>query len=429
MKKPILLITILLLFLLAGAVYGLQGNSVEAAAAPASQVITPTVTLEPGPGEERAALVWEGDPLADDNQAECRALRITVPGQAFIGACGAADSPVELAAGQPGGWNEMLLRFSSFTTDTVQGRLEFQGQGQIMSPAWQRAITTWANTTYNELASGRVGAANRTVAAWGLGEVEGQPGLCRQLLVLSHGYAYSNLTPCAGGNVQETVGGWLDTAEWEKFDGWLAGYAPVYQDNNYFSGLGTREMSPAEVDDLADWAGDVYARLRHESPTVLGPGGQETACPEATAGTELLRNTEHNYCLLYPAGYTVEQPNENETVLVVGSLLNAEDPRLHVEVTAAEDLTTAAAAGQLEADTSIAGVEIERSLVTIGGEEAVVLDNLPGQEINRRVIFVHAGRLYNLMFAPAGENMGEAYTRMEALYDLVLRSFTLLPPE
>jgi hypothetical protein len=83
---------------------------------------------------------------------------------------------------------------------------------------------------------------------------------------LVNGYAYSNITPCEGGQVQETVGGWLDTAEWDKFDSWLYSSGELYQDNNYFSGQAQGEMDQAGAEALADWANAVYARLRLENP-------------------------------------------------------------------------------------------------------------------------------------------------------------------
>jgi hypothetical protein len=98
--------------------------------------------------------------------------------------------------------------------------------------------------------------------SWFLGEVPDHPGDCQHLVVLSHGYAYSNITPCEGGDIKEQVGGWVETAEWEQFDTWLYNQAPVYQDNNYFSGQSSAEMSEAEAAELAEWAKTVYAQVR-----------------------------------------------------------------------------------------------------------------------------------------------------------------------
>jgi hypothetical protein len=372
-----------------------------------------------------AALAWEGDPDLGDNQADCLSLRLTASGEATIGPCGEAGTPAELLAQQQQTWTGMLNRFAPFEYESEQERVVFEGQGDIASPAWERAIASWARFTYMQAASGRVSASVQTVMSWWLGETPGQPGYCRHLVVLNYGYAYANIDPCEGGQTAESVAGWLETSEWEPFDAWLYDRAPVYEGDNYFAGLGTTEMSEAEVESLSEWAEGVYTRLAPSSPgeTAATSSG---ACPEPAAGTQLLENEEHGYCLLYPTGYQVEQPNEDETILVVGSLMNVEDPRVHIEVSEAGDRTAEEAADQVEADYAVPGLEVERSSATVGGEEAIVLDNLSGQDINRRVVFVHAGRLYDLMFAPASEDAGQVYQRMEELYDMVINSFTFL---
>lgn len=423
MIKRGLLIIVILFVLLAAAAVWLQA-ALPARAIQAAETATPIPTAAPPSEEDPVVLLWEGDPLADDNQDECRALQVTASGQATIGPCGAPDTPVEQLTVRSGEWTEMVTRFAPFETETDQGRIVFQGQGQISSPAWERAIAAWARFSYLEMSSGRVSASARTVSSWWLGELTDQPGLCRHLVVLISGYAYSNITPCEGGQVQETLGGWLDTAEWDRFDGWLYSYGELYQDNNYFTGQAQGEMSQAETAALADWANDVYTRLRMENslPQVAAGAG----CPEPAAGEMVLRNDQHGYCLLYPAEYTVERPDDSAVVLVIGSLLNVSDPRLHIELADTEGRTLDQIADQVAADYSIPGMEIERSRIMVGGEEAIVLDKLPGQDINRRVLIVHNDRLYNLMFAPASEDAGETYERMEQLYSLVLNSFTFL---
>jgi hypothetical protein len=138
-----------------------------------------------------------------------------------------------------------------------------------------------------------------------------------------------------------------------------------------------------------------------------------------------LRNPRHGYCLRYPDQYKVEKPNDGETILLIGGPLNATDPRVHINVQAAGGRTAAEAADQVAAD--FAGFDIARSTAMVAGEEAVVLDKLPGQEINRRVLFVHEDSLYDLMFMPADEAVGESFAGMQTLYQAVLDTFTLIP--
>jgi hypothetical protein len=155
----------------------------------------------------------------------------------------------------------------------------------------------------------------------------------------------------------------------------------------------------------------------------LPPEGD--ACPAADAGTRVLRQPNHGYCLLYPDVYKMEKPNEMETDLVIGSLLNVQDPRVNIVAQKAEGRTAAGVADEIVAN--FQGFEIERRAATVGGVDAIVLDKLPGQEINRRVILVQEDWLYDLTFLPADESLGAAFEGMAALYDRVIGSFTFIP--
>jgi len=72
------------------------------------------------------------------------------------------------------------------------------------------------------------------------------------------------------------------------------------------------------------------------------------------------------------------------------------------------------------------GFEIVRSSATIGGQDAIVLDGVPGQDISRQVVVACEDRLYRLTFVPASEDAGEIYTRMEQFYQMVLDSMSFL---
>jgi hypothetical protein len=152
-------------------------------------------------------------------------------------------------------------------------------------------------------------------------------------------------------------------------------------------------------------------------------GDTAAICPEAAPGAELLRVEEHGYCLLYPSGYSIERPNPEETVLVVGSLLDVSNPRLYIKVTDARESTLEQTVDAVVAD--FPGFEISRSSATIGGQNAIVLDGVPGQDISRQIVIVRDGRMYQFTFVPASEDAGEIYTRMEELYKMVVDSLNL----
>jgi hypothetical protein len=97
---------------------------------------------------------------------------------------------------------------------------------------------------------------------------------------------------------------------------------------------------------------------------------------------------------------------------VVGSLLNVTEPRVYIEVGEPSGRTTEQAADAIAAD--YAGFEIARSSATIGGQDAIVLDGVPGQDISRQLVVAH-------------EDAGEVYQRMERLYATVVDSLTFAP--
>jgi hypothetical protein len=170
--------------------------------------------------------------------------------------------------------------------------------------------------------------------------------------------------------------------------------------------------------------------------SVLGPpyaGGKTVvtlpstdSCPAATADTRLLTDEIGGYCLLYPTAYKVERPNANEIDLVIDSLLNVQDPRVSIVVEAADSRSAEQMADGFLA--AVDGFDVTRTSTTVAGVEAIILDNLPGQEVNRRVWFVHDGRSFQMMFTPADESLGEPYAQMETLYELVTDSFTVFSP-
>lgn len=159
----------------------------------------------------------------------------------------------------------------------------------------------------------------------------------------------------------------------------------------------------------------------------LGGATDETAaCPEPAPETELLENEQLGYCLLYPDNYMVESHDNGDT-LVIDSVMNHVDPRFNVAVEDAGGRTAADAAGEMSA--GLPEDMATPSTLTLDGEEAVVLDNYPGQEISRFVFVVHEDRLYRLMVTHTAAELGETYTQAQNLYTVVTNSFRFLPQQ
>lgn len=158
-------------------------------------------------------------------------------------------------------------------------------------------------------------------------------------------------------------------------------------------------------------------------PVDLEPIDDSSNCPTPAAGVAAFANATPGYCLIYPESYVVEQPNPNETVLVIDSLMNHTDPRVSITVETANGRTAAQVVDGLLATFDTAVFEIERSETVIGSQAAIMLDNMPGQDINRQLFVVHDDILYHMMFTPFDASLGEPYAQAEELFGMVTGSF------
>lgn len=191
---------------------------------------------------------------------------------------------------------------------------------------------------------------------------------------------------------------------------------------------GTQEpvaTAPAAVETPVSGTVELPATAAPEAtavPDATEAPAEAAACPTATDDTYLLRNPQHGYCLLYPATHKVERPNAEEVNLVVGGLLNATDPRANIRVITGDGVTAESFADEIVA--SFEGFKIARSETTVAGEPAVVLDDVPGQDINRQVVFTHEDRLYHIYFSPIDP---ADTTALDAFAQGILDSLTFIP--
>ena len=245
----------------------------------------------PNPGIEEPALVWEGQ--VEDR---CRSLLLAADGRAAMGPCDAPRVllPLLEEMGRPQQWGDLLARFAPFEAETPSGWVKFQGQGQeAASSAWQRAIAAWARLVRQELRFGRSGASWGAALAWHR-EMPGRPGYCRFMQLEVYGWAYASIARCEGGDPQDLGQGWLETAEWEQFDAWFYGRAPVYRQGLDFFSAGPEEMSESEVDALRRWAEGVYNHLTVEAAI-------PTATTTISADRKTYSSPAFGVALEYPA--------------------------------------------------------------------------------------------------------------------------------
>ena len=136
-------------------------------------------------------------------------------------------------------------------------------------------------------------------------------------------------------------------------------------------------------------------------------------------------NDQLGLCFSYPQGYT-QVPYE-DTVEIVGPELPGSDLRglFWLEKSDAFDRTAEVIADQ---DMTAAGIpSVARSFVTLDGEPAVVLDGMPGQDLQRRVYVVRDQTLYVLAFMPTLSENKAAGDQLETLYDAITNSWAWSP--
>jgi hypothetical protein len=130
-------------------------------------------------------------------------------------------------------------------------------------------------------------------------------------------------------------------------------------------------------------------------------------------------------CFSYPQGYT--QIPDSDTVEIAAPDLPGTDVKglFWLEISDAYNRTAEKIADQDM--TTLAGLNIGRWPVTLGGEPAVVLDGVPGQELQRRLYVVHQQTLYILAFWPTLSENKAAGDQMETLYTAITNSWAWSP--
>jgi hypothetical protein len=140
-----------------------------------------------------------------------------------------------------------------------------------------------------------------------------------------------------------------------------------------------------------------------------------------------LINMVAGYCLQYPAEYDVAFFKPNNLMFFKSSILNVSEPNLRIDVQPAGGMTVDQAADKIVEDYAVPGVEVPRVEMTIGGEKALMLDGLSGQDPNRQVVVLHKDSLYILLFLQMDKDQPELVALAEALYHTVVASFNFRP--
>ncbi len=172
---------------------------------------------------------------------------------------------------------------------------------------------------------------------------------------------------------------------------------------------------------LAGEGGATATQPVESEPTTTAPAPQPATLTPGGTGIETVRLGSLDFCFSYPQGYTLLPYGESVEVVGPYSGSGPEPGMMWIDVSDAQGRTAEDVAD--EELGYVAGLNPPRYAVMLGGEEAVVLDGMPGQNLVRRVYIVHAGKLIIPTFSPYGSDNAFASDQMEALYAAVTSSW------
>lgn len=184
----------------------------------------------------------------------------------------------------------------------------------------------------------------------------------------------------------------------------------------YFRG----ECVPAEQSGLPFTSTEVPAATQDidSQNTSLTPPPDNT-----TVSAQVVINAPLDYCFAYPQGFTL---------LINGSQVEVMGPHssgpgglvagmVWIDIIDAPGRTAPDIAD--EEVNAVVGISPLRSTVRLGGEEALVLEGMPGQNAVRKVYIIHNELLYTLSFSPYESDNETANTQTETLFASVISSW------
>ena len=140
-----------------------------------------------------------------------------------------------------------------------------------------------------------------------------------------------------------------------------------------------------------------------------------------TMPAQVVINGPLRYCFKYPQGYTL-QVNDGQ-VEVIGpysGLGGTEAGLVWIDAIDAQGRTAQEVADE---EVNAFGGSPPRSTVMMDGEQALVLDGMPGQDLIRKIYILHNGLLYTLNFSPYQSDNEIANAQMETLFASVTSSW------
>ncbi len=182
---------------------------------------------------------------------------------------------------------------------------------------------------------------------------------------------------------------------------------------------------------VADFGGELWLSINEAAEGLFDNDGSLAVSislgADPSALTLLFTNDLDGYRLLIPADYQAVIYSNSLCLTLAGARMLA----CHVANAFIETAETAGRTLEQVADETAAqgnpDIPVRRTELTVSGIPAVLLDDIYGVDVMRKVVMVTAERAYTLTFIPWNEEL-EAFPAIEFLYDTVIRSFSTLDP-
>jgi len=159
------------------------------------------------------------------------------------------------------------------------------------------------------------------------------------------------------------------------------------------------------------------------APTSLPP--TQSALPTqnapATLAPQTVVNAPLDYCFVYPQGFTIQLNDPQVQVFwPISGVGSGATGMVWIDATDAGGRTAQEIADE---EVNAFGLSPLRSTVKLGGEDALVYEGMPGQDLIRKVYIVHNGLLYTLNFMPYASDNPTANAQTETLFATVIPSW------
>ncbi len=208
-------------------------------------------------------------------------------------------------------------------------------------------------------------------------------------------------------------------------DFYILSVGPTFRDTAEDQWTDEMRQAQAQADELFETATLSFAFLPPPGVPSVGAIPVPTAC---AGGRTFYLNLSGGYCFAVPAGF-VAQASGAGAVEVLGPARDEQDPPLRALMTMetpapVENQTLPEVVDAYAATMDDAA--ISQSDVTLGGEPAIRLDNLPGDNNWRDLFVLRDGTAFHFLFGPDPAAFPAAETDAQTLFDALQSSFTFL---